>query len=88
MCHRVEIVAPEPNVSVEILRGPDGTEVSHKLRLLLAGAPALKELEVVRLAAHALRASDPLASGRVARSRNAGRYAAAQYGSSSGSRPT
>jgi hypothetical protein len=31
MCHRVESVAPEPTVSVEILRGPDGSEFSHKL---------------------------------------------------------
>jgi hypothetical protein len=38
MCHRVEIVAPEPNVSVEILRGPDGSEFSHWLRVKLACA--------------------------------------------------
>ena len=42
-------------------------------RLLLAGAYVLKEVEVVRLAAHALRASGRLASRRVARSRSAGR---------------
>jgi len=40
-------------------------------RLLLAGRARLKELEVVRLAAHLLRTCDRLASGRVARSRNA-----------------
>jgi len=40
-------------------------------RLLLAGAHALKELEVVRQRAHALRASGRLARARIARSRNA-----------------
>jgi hypothetical protein len=38
MCHRIESVALEPNVSVEILRGPDGSEFSHRLRLNLPGA--------------------------------------------------
>jgi hypothetical protein len=41
--------------------------------LLLAGAHVLKGLEVVRLAAHALRANARPAILRVARSRNAGR---------------
>ena len=40
-------------------------------RLLLGRAHVLKELGVVRLAAPPLRASARLASGRVARSRNA-----------------
>lgn len=47
--------------------------------LLLAGAHVLEELVFVRLPAHTLRASDQLAVVRVARSRNAGRYAASNF---------
>lgn len=47
----------------------------HNKRLLLPGAYVLKEVWFVRLAVPALRASQQLASGRVARSRNASRYA-------------
>jgi len=43
----------------------------HNQRLLLAGAHALKELEVVLLKRTVLRPSGRRASGRVARSRNA-----------------
>ncbi len=43
------------------------------MRLLLAGANVLMELEVVRLPAHVLRTGARLASGRVARSRSATR---------------
>jgi len=41
------------------------------MRLLLAGVHVLKELEVVRHRAHALRTGARLARARVARSRNA-----------------
>jgi len=47
----------------------------HNHHLVLAGAHGLKELAVVRPRAHALHASDRLADGRVARSRNAIRWA-------------
>jgi hypothetical protein len=50
--------------------------VTHNQRLLLAGALVLKELEVVHLVVHLLHAHRPLAVERVARSRNAIRYAA------------
>jgi len=43
------------------------------MRLLLAGAAVLKEVEVVPLAALALRTSGRFTSERVARSRNATR---------------
>jgi len=46
------------------------------MRLLLAGAHVLKELEVVRVAVSSVRMCARLASGRLARSRNAIRYAA------------
>ena len=45
-------------------------------RLLLAGARVVKEFAFVRLAAYAVRASIQFASERVARSRNAVRWAA------------
>ena len=68
MADRAEIVAPERNVSVEILGGRDGREFSHRLRMDPTSAVRSEGSgRFVRLALIRVRSASRVATEGVAR---------------------